>query len=91
MTQSLKRNAQDDRRVVELWHQRRREQRRDDDVSIFYGWLADYEPSLIPNEPGSFQSHLPTMPTAVTVQVSTYRHPCHSSTSPCSDAVRESA
>jgi hypothetical protein len=55
MTRSLKRNAQDDRRVLELWHQRRREQRRGDDVIIFYGWLADYEPSLIPDEPGSYR------------------------------------
>ena len=54
MTRSLKRHEQD-RKVVELWHQRRREQRHDHDVLIFYGWLADYEPALIPNEPGSYQ------------------------------------
>ena len=29
--------------------------RRADDVLTFYGWLADYELSLIPNEPGSYQ------------------------------------
>ena len=54
MTRSLKRIDQE-RRVVDLWHQRRREQRQDCDVLIFYGWLADYEPSLIPSEPGSLQ------------------------------------
>ena len=54
MTASLKRRPQDDRRVVELWHQRRREHRRDDDVIMFYGWLADFEPALIPDEPGSY-------------------------------------
>ena len=55
MTRSLKRNAQDDRRLVELWHERRREERRDDDIIIFYGWLTEYEPLLIPNEPGSYR------------------------------------
>ena len=55
MDRHLERQAQVDRSVVELWHQRRPEQRREGDVLIFYGWLVDYEPSLIPDEPGSYR------------------------------------
>lgn len=54
MTRILKRNLQD-RRVVDLWLQRRRAQRHDHDVLTFYGWLATFEPALIPSEPGSYQ------------------------------------
>jgi len=44
-----------DLRLLELWHERRPEQRTERDFLSFYGWLADRESSLIPEEPGSFQ------------------------------------
>lgn len=44
------------RRLLELWHERRAEQRTEHDLLRFYGWLADRESSLIPDGPGSFQN-----------------------------------
>ena len=41
--------------VVELWQQRPRWQRSPDHVELFYGWLLEHEPAVIPTGSGSFQ------------------------------------
>lgn len=42
------------RRIVELWLQRPKHRRTEDDVIVFYGWLSEHEPGLIPAPGGSY-------------------------------------
>jgi hypothetical protein len=43
-----------DRRIVELWRDRREQQRTGDEVWGFYGWLSEHQPALVPSGPGSY-------------------------------------
>jgi hypothetical protein len=56
------------RRIVDLWQERPRWQRTAEHLEIFYGWLLEHEPAVIPSGAGSFgkvsailESHLPTV------------------------------
>jgi hypothetical protein len=42
-------------RIVQLWLQRPKSKRTDDDVLVFYGWLSEHEPGLIPSGSGSYK------------------------------------
>ena len=35
-------------RIVDLWRDRPKSQRRSGDVLTFYGWLSEHEPHLVP-------------------------------------------
>jgi hypothetical protein len=47
--------SQRDLRIVELWLQRPKHERSDDDILRFYGWLTQHEPDLVPSGAGSYQ------------------------------------
>jgi len=42
-----------ERRIVEAWQERPPKRRRPDDVLVFYSWLLEHEPDLVPHGPGS--------------------------------------
>jgi hypothetical protein len=41
------------RRIVDLWQERPRWQRTAEHLLLFYGWLSEHEPAVIPPGPGS--------------------------------------
>jgi hypothetical protein len=45
--------ADRDRRIVEAWRDRPEKKRTADDVLVFYGWLSEHDPDLVPSGPGS--------------------------------------
>ena len=44
-----------DRRIVELWQQREEQQRTEGNVVIFYYWLSQHQPNLVPTGAGAYQ------------------------------------
>jgi hypothetical protein len=43
------------RRILELWLERNKNRRTGDDVLVFYGWLSEHEPDLLPEGSGSYK------------------------------------
>ena len=46
--------AEQARRIVELWLERPKNRRTEEDVDVFFGWLSEHAPALIPASPGSY-------------------------------------
>ena len=44
-------------RIVELWRSRPKTQRTSEDVLVFYGWLSEHEPALVPGGEGKGGSY----------------------------------
>ena len=49
-----------DRRIVEAWRDRPEKRRSSADAAIFYSWLLENEPDLVPQGAGSY-GHVPKL------------------------------